>query len=390
MLDRNGFKRKNFADLQAEMETKAKELFGENVNLTLKSPLGILIWLFAWFLSKVWELAEKVYNSAFVTKAEGVQLDYLTPFYHTSREPEQYAFVTLAFTGTPHYTILEGNRYETKSGIDFALTENVELDSQGNGSGKAICLTPGVIGNVEANTITVQSEPSADVFTVTNPEKAEGGREEETDDELKKRLFNSGAGGGSATPNAILAAVLGVPGVRAANIAVNNTNEPANGLPPKSFQVYTLGGDSQAIAEAIFSKGAGGIEPFGTTSVTVEDIAGNTHTVKYTPATAIDIFSNVNVTTDSTFQANGITQIKDAIIALIGGTASDGTTYTGLNMGEDVIYSRVLTAVMGVQGVTDATVTIGTTVETQGTANIVINANEVAQIDSDKISVVVS
>lgn len=390
MLDKTGFKRKNFADLQAEMETKAKEKFGEDVNLSIKSPLGIILWLFAWFLSKAWELAEKVYNSAYVTTAEGIQLDKLTPFYNTSRNPEQSSFVLLSFTGTPNHTILEGARYETETGIDFALMENVTLDGAGNGTGEAICLVPGAIGNVEANTITVQSEPSADVLTVNNPTKAEGGRDEETDSELVNRLLSSGASYGSSTVDAILSTVLGVTGVRAANIAVNNTNAEVNGLPPKSFQVYALGGTDQTIGEAIFSKMAGGIESFGTNSVTVKDIAGNTHTVKYTPATTVDIFSTITVTTDSTFQADGSVQIKDAVIKLIGGTVQDGTVYTGLNMGDDVIYSRILSVVMSIQGVLDATVTIGKDAITQNSANIAIADNEVAQANSENISVVTS
>ena len=85
MLDGTGFKRKTYNDLQQEMDQRARELFGDDINTSERSPIGILIRLFAWFLGKSWELAEKVYNSGFVTKAEGVQLDNLTPLYNTQR-----------------------------------------------------------------------------------------------------------------------------------------------------------------------------------------------------------------------------------------------------------------------------------------------------------------
>jgi uncharacterized phage protein gp47/JayE len=390
MLDRNGFQRKNFADLKLEMETKAKELFGEDTNLSIKSPIGILIWLFAWFLAKVWELAEKVYYSGYTTKAEGIQLDYLTNRYNTSRNPEQAARVTLTFTGTPSFTITAGTRFETESGIEFAITENITLDSNGNGEGDAVSLTPGVIGNVDPNTIIVQSEPLADVLTVTNLDQAIGGRDEETDPELVARLLNSNAALGSGTPDSIVAAVLNVPGVRAANISVNNSMDIVNGQPPKSFQVFALGGESITIGDTIFSKMTGGIEAFGTTAVAVTDISGNSHTVKYTPATAVNIASNVNVVTDSTFPVDGVSQIQDAIVKVVGGTASDGTIYIGLNMGDDVIWSKMFAAVSIIPGVVDATVTVGKVTEAQGTSNILINSNEVAQIDVNDISVVVS
>jgi uncharacterized phage protein gp47/JayE len=388
LLDKYGFKRMNYSELQSELELRAKELFGEDTNLSEYSPIGIFIRLVSWFLSKTWELAEKVYNSAYITRAEGVQLDRLTAFFNTSRNPEQYATAELLITGTPNVTILEGTRFETESGIDFALTENVIIDGIGEGSGKAVSLTPGIIGNVSAGAITVQSEPSADILEVTNIEPAEGGRDVETDAELLTRLKASGASTGSGTPDAIVSSVLGIAGVRAANISVNNESTTVNGQPPHSNAVYVLGGEGQIIADTLF-KHYVGLQFYGTQSYTVKDISGNNHTISYTPATQVNIFSAVTLTTDNTFTTTGVSAVKDSIVRIIGGSSSDGTLYVGLNMGEDVIYSKILAAVMGVQGVVDATVTIGKSAGTQGASNLAINTSEVAQIDADNIMVTV-
>ncbi|WP_416730312.1 baseplate J/gp47 family protein [Fictibacillus sp. JL2B1089] len=388
MLDRFGFRRKNYAELQTEMEERAKTLFGEDANLSERSPLGIFIRLFSWFISKTWELAEKVYNSAFITKAEGIQLDRLTAFFNTSRNPEQFAIVDLSFSGVPNSILLEGTRFETESGIDYALTENVTLDLNGLGNGSAVCLTAGIVGNVPSGSIIVQSEPSADIYDVTNPLASQGGRDEETDAELLARLKSSGANVGSGTPDAIVSSVLGIAGVRAANISVNNANTTVNGQPPHSNAVYVLGGEGQIIADTLFNHYVG-LQFFGTDSYVVKDISGNSHTISFTPATQITIFSNVTLTTDNTFTTTGVTEVKDSIVRIIGGASSDGTLYVGLNMGEDVIYSKILAAVMGIQGVVDATVTIGMSAGAQGTSNLAINTSEVAQIDADNILVTV-
>jgi uncharacterized phage protein gp47/JayE len=389
-LDKFGFSKPNQADLKADMETRSKELYGDDVNLSPKSFIGITLGLFSWFLSKVWELAEKVYHSGHVSEAEGVQLDYLTPFYNTSRKPEQYAEVELTFTGTPNFTIYADTRFETESGIDFALKTDVVLDATGYGIGEAVSLSPGLVGNVLNDTITVQSEPSADVLTVNNVLEASGGREEETDSELSNRLLGSDGGGGSGTINSIISDVLSVSGVRAANISVNNTmTDSADGIPPKSYQVYALGGDDQDIAEAIF-KNYTGIRAFGTTLIPVLDIAGNTHTIGFTRATAVDIFATITITTDNTFEADGITQIKDAIISVIGGTSSNGTLFVGLNMGDDVIRFQIEKAIGQIQGVIDASVTIGKAVDAQTTSNIAIESNEVAQLNASNVSVVIA
>lgn len=386
MLDRTGFRRKNYAELQEEINERAKELFGEDVNLSERSPLGIFIRLISWFLSKMYELAEKVYNSGFITKAEGVQLDRLTAFFNTSRNPEQFATVELTFIGTPNAVIPEGRRFETESGIDFAMTENVTLDSGGLGAGTAVCLTAGVVGNVPDSTITIQSEPSADLSDVTNIMGATGGREVETDAELLKRLQGSGANTGSGTPDAIVSEILAVQGVRAANIVINSESTTVNGIPPHSNAVYVLGGDPQDIANTLF-KHYVGLQFYGSAFYYVNDISGNSHKIGFTPATSVAVYIDVEVDTDSTFRADGPTQIKDAIVKIIGGTASDGTIYVGLNMGQDVIYSKILAAVIGIQGVNDAVVTLGKEELNKTAANVVIANSEVAQTSYQNVTV---
>ena len=387
-LDRNGFKRKNYAEIYAEMEVKARESFGDDINMSERSPLGILIRLFSWALAKVWELAEKVYNSGFITKAEGVQLDNLTPFFNTKRNTEQAAVVELLFTGTPGYTITAGKQYTTPNDIYFVLTEDVILDVDGTGEGQAVCMDVGVVGNVPANTITVQAEPDTDVLTVNNPKASEGGRDYETDVELLNRLLDSSAGSGSGTANAIRAAVLAVPGVRAATVIENYENVTVDGNDPKSIHVYVLGGDPDDIAEAIFSKKAAGIKPMGAEVVTVIDDSGEPQTVRFDFAIEVQIYVEVDVTTTVAFPVDGATRVKDEIVKLIGGTASDGTIYVGSQMGEDVFVSQLTRAVFVIPGIVDASIRIGKAAGTLGTSNIVIQPNEVAQTGPNKVTVI--
>jgi uncharacterized phage protein gp47/JayE len=323
-----------------------------------------------------------------VSEAEGVSLDYKTIEFNTSRNPEQYAETTLFITGTPSYTVLAGTRFETSKGIDYALKEDLTLDVSGNGTGEAVSLLPGIIGNTGTATITVQSEPSVDILTVTNNIDATGGREEETDDELRSRLLKSGGSNGSGTTNAILADVLATTGVRAASIVVNNTAAAVSGQPAHSNHVFALGGDGQTIADALF-KNYVGLQFYGSNTFGVKDISGNSHTIGYTPATQANIYAIVTLVTNNTFQADGVTQVKDAIVKIIGGVASDGTIYTGLSMGDDVIYSRILSTIMSIQGVVDTTLKIGTAANPTGTTNIVIANNVVAQAAFANITVTV-
>lgn len=388
MLDGTGFKRKTYNELQQEMDQRARELFGDDINTSERSPIGILIRLFAWFLGKSWELAEKVYNSGFVTKAEGVQLDNLTPLYNTQRIAEQSARVTLSFTGTPNYTILTGTQFATENDILFTLTEDVTLDSLGSGTGIAYAVETGASGNVLANTITVQAEPDVDVLTVNNPENATGGREEETDSELVNRLLDSSAAGGSGTGNSIRARLLGVTGVRAASVIENNTMSVVDGNDPKSIHVYVLGGDSQDVAEAIFEKKSAGIGTNGAEIVNVEDASGNNQVIKFDYAVEVPIYVNADITTNNAYPVDGAAQVQDAIIRYIGGLAADGTEYNGLGMGDDVVWSKLVQTILSqVEGIEDVTLTIGKTAGNLSAANIAIEAEEVAQTDVSKVVV---
>lgn len=387
MLDRYGFKRKNYADLLTDMDVKARELFGDDINTSERSPLGILIRLFAWFLAKTWELAEKVYNSGFITKAEGVQLDYLTPFFNTKRNPERASIVLLAFTGTPAHTIVEGTQFTTESNIYFVITEDVTLDVDGTGEGQAVAMEPGITGNVLPNTITVQAEPDADVLTVTNPEAATGGRDKESDGELLSRLLDSTAAQGSATADAIRAAVTSVPRVRAASVIENNSDRVVNGNEPKSIHVYVLGGEVADVAQAIYSKKAAGIATNGVEQTIIQDASGNDQTIKFDYATEVNIYASIALTTNAAFPADGVAQVQNAIVKVIGGLATDGTEYAGLGMGEEVYLSQLIAAVHSIAGVVNATIEIGEAPETLSPSNITIDPQEVAQTAFNQIEV---
>ena len=85
-LTERGFLRPSYADLLDAFEVKAKELFGSTGNLSVRSPLGIFLRIFAWFAGLTWQLAEDVYNSGFIDTAVGVSLARLGAFI-ASRSP---------------------------------------------------------------------------------------------------------------------------------------------------------------------------------------------------------------------------------------------------------------------------------------------------------------
>lgn len=389
MLDAKGFKRPTYAEIFAEMEAEAKAKFGDNVNMSERSVLGIMFRIVAWFLAKGWQIVEKVYYSAYVNTAEGVQLDRLGPYVGIQRKLATWATGTIQLNGTPGHTEPAGFRVETPAGVVFETVEDITLDASGVGTGEIRALEPGTIGNVAAGTITVISNPNANITSVTNPAPTAGGQNKETDQEFRERFVQSTAGGGAATIDSIRSALLRTPGVRAAVVIENNTmTTDAAGRPPKSFEAYVLGGVAEDIGQTILNTKAAGIEPYGTESVVVNDISGNPHTIRFSYAEEVQIHVRVTVRTNNQYPVDGDVQVESAIIRYIGGEDYDGQLYVGLNMGDDVIHSRIIAAVYKVAGIEDAIVELSTDGMNWVQTNVAIDQQQVAQTSHTVITVV--
>ncbi|MED4455895.1 baseplate J/gp47 family protein [Metabacillus fastidiosus] len=388
-LNKDGFTKKTYADIINEMEAKAKELFGENINTRSYTPLGIILRIVAWFLAGLWDGLEKVYNSRFIKKAEGVSLDYHGGNQNLPRNPADYSYVRLAFTGKPNYVIGIEERFNTKSGIYFMLIESVTLDVSGNGSGEAVSVETGRLNDVAANTIVEQAEPIEEIYTVINPEPSRGGADREEDHMYKQRLLQSNEGSGKSTPNAIITALLNTPSVRAVNVIFNNTNEiDVDGNPPKSVHAYVLGGTKENIAASLLDSVAGGIETVGQQQVVVQDLSGEDHLFRFDYAEVLQIYVRLAITPNSNFNVNDIEQIKSNIIKKIGGVDIDGTIQNGLKMGEDVILSQLYGIAYQVNGIEDVTIEIGTSKESLSTTNIIISQPQIVETNVSLIEVI--
>ncbi|WP_438347291.1 baseplate J/gp47 family protein [Paenibacillus sp. FA6] len=386
MLDRTGFKRRRFEDLFAEMNDKAKETFGEKVNTSERSPLGIILRIFAWFLSKLWVTAEDVYNNSYINSAEGSSLDRLGPHVGITRVLDQYARGTVQLTGTSGHTLAQGFRVATETKVYFDTTEDITFDSTGIATVPVEAVEAGQAGNVAAGSIIVIVNPTPDVTGVTNIVPATAGREKMTDLEFRDLFTQSVAGGGAATIDALIGALLRINSVRAATVIQNYSNEPdVAGRPPHTYQCYVLGGDDDEIAQAIFSTGAGGIESYGDIVKTVLDIGGYGHEVKFSRAEEVILQVFVNLTTNEQYPADGDEQIRSAIVRYIGGE-DGGSYYSGLSMGASAVYKKLVSVIDQIEGIEDFTLKMGKD-DVLEEDNVTLERYQVAQISAKDIVV---
>lgn len=394
-ITENGFNRKTREDIVNDMEQAAKNKWGNDVNLSSKSPLGILIALVSWPLALIWMALEGVYNSSWINTATDQQLNNVVEYMGLTRSPAKKATGTVTFSGDENTEIPPEFKVETggSDSVVFETTndENEVIDSSGTIDIEVQAVEAGEDGNVPANTIDKITNPISGLDSVDNESETAGGQDRETDSELRERYKESTDRPGGSTANSIRANILEKTDATACIVLENTTNEDdanGNGLNAKSFEAITYGGTEQDIADAIFEKKPAGMEAFGEISVNVTDDAGLTKTVDFSRATGVDIYVDIEIETDNKFPSDGDTQIKDKIIEYIGGNNSEDEYKNGLSIGNDVIYTQLYNKIYSVDGVTDVpTLNIDTSDDPTGTSNITIDFREVALTDTGKVDI---
>lgn len=385
-LTPQGFKRKKYDDIIADMEASARNLFGENVNLSERGPLGLLIRLVAWFLGILWQLAENVYNSGFIDTAEGAQLDNVIKYGGISRRKAEKAKGTITITGDEGAIIPRGFKVATSGGIVFETMKEASIPAAGEVDISIEAVEAGTNGNVPAGTITEIVNPIPGVESVTNELATKGGRNTETDSELQNRYFLSLSAAGASTIDSIRAALLRTEGVRAANVVENNSMQTdPDGRPPKSIECYVLGGKPKDIAQTILDYKAAGIETYGKETEIVKDISGTDREIKFSYADVVPIYVKITLATDAKFPTDGEKQIIKKLTEYIGGEDADGNIYAGLNMGQKVVYTKLIDIIYNVPGVIDLDLEISKDDQVYVKQNIDTAINEVAETDSAKV-----
>lgn len=379
-----GFRRTTYAELLDALEYKARELFGSKANMTVRSPLGIFLRIFAWMLNLLFATLEDVYNSRFIDTAVGSSLYNLGRAIGLRLLGAQKAVGYLTFEGDDGVDVPEGFLTETTAGAQYITLRSGTI-RDGSVTLPASAVFPGPDGNTPEGTIKTITNPKLGIQSVINAKPFEGGRNTETDAEFRERYYLSVDFAGGVNIDAIVAEVYeSVEAVIAVTGEENDTDfESESGLPPHSFEVVAYGGLDEDIAKAIFKRKAAGVQTFGNTSVAVVSASGKTYDIHFSRPMPVKVWVQVtDLVTDSHFPLDGVEQIKRNLVAFIG-----GNTRGGLNIGQPVIQVTLPTEVLKVPGVVDFNLRISADGEHFGWENIEIAARQKAVTEEGMVSV---
>lgn len=387
MLTKTGFKRQRTADYLPIIEEQARDLFGEDADLSDRTPLGKFIHLQAQQRAEDNEQLEMVYNARFVDTSEGAPLEANVKRVITrKRWIKATGEVIVNLDKGANINI--GDLFRTKYNVYFKALEAIDAVEDGNYRVDVEALEYGAIGNVEPGDISVIVNPQSGINSVTNTDAFFNGQDEETDEELQDRYYDSLGKVGFRRVESIEANVLDeVEGVRAAIAIENDTNvEDAEGRPPHSVETVVLGGLDEDVAMAIFRKKGGGIQAYGSTVYNFTDSRGITHEIGFTRATTVVVHVRVYVEKSNQYPLNGDELVIGQVVKYIGGTY-DSILHHGVGMSKDVVCTKAEARVLSIDGVEDVRVEFSLDGNTYEPKNVAIAFPEVAETDESKIEV---
>jgi len=375
-ISETGFNRKRLDELLSELNGAMQAIFGLNFNISPESPDGQINGVISESNANLWEIANEAYDAFNPSAATGITLSNLVQMNGITRLAATNSRASLTITGTANITIPSGSQVSTSdTGSVFITESELVLDGAGNGVVFANAFLTGPVIAL-AVTLTVIDNPVTGWDTVTNGADATLGTNEETDVDLRARRERSVSKTAQAIVDAMFAAIANIDGVTAVTVLENDTDiVDANGLPPHSTQAIVVGGDDAEIAESIFLKKAAGITPFGTTTVPVLDSQSISHDISFSRPAEVDIFVEVDLTTDSDYPSNGDDLVKQAIVDYANGILVPGR---GFPLGEDVIFTRLYTPINSVQGHFIADLQVGLVAPASGTSNLPILITEIS------------
>ena len=250
-------------------------------------------------------------------------------------------------------------------------------------------------GPVQASafSLVVIDTPVGGLASVRNQKDADIGQNIETDTELKIRREEELQKAGAATVEAIRAEVSALDNVTAVVVFQNNTDiVDLEGRPPHSVEVVVQGGDDDEIALEIFETVAAGIETVSSsmtpTVIFVTDSQGFSQLIRFSRPTEVEIHLEVDLTVDANFfPANGVALAENNLV----------TFGNSLGIGRKVItIPELLCALRGdptlgldsIPGITDVVIRIGTAPSPTLDNNIPIAADEIADFDTARTTVI--
>lgn len=307
-----------------------QQIYGTDAYLEPDSKDGQLVALIALALHDANNTAIACYQSFSPATSYGAALARNVKLNGITRHAATSSTVDVTLTGAAGTTITNGSVKDV-NGITWNLPSVVSIGINGTVTVTATCSVSGAVAAIVGSVTTINT-PTLGWTSANNATAASIGSPVETDSQLRLRQSQSVALP-SLTPFAALdGAIANISGVSRHKLYENDTGDTdSNGLPPHSISAIVDGGDVTEIGSIIYSKKGQGVATYGSTSVTVSDVYGNPHVIKFSRPSNVPVYVSITIKAFNGYTTQTGENIKSAITDYI----------NSLTIGDDVLLSRI-------------------------------------------------
>jgi hypothetical protein len=324
--------------------------FGGNLNPGLSTPQGQLATSLAAIVAARYDEFVALTNAVDPAFAAGRMQDGIARIYFITRLPALPTIVEAACTGLPGVVIAAGAAAQATDGTLYHCTGTVTIPVGGSVAAQFAAAITGPIACPAGSLTTIyQAVPGWD--TIINAADGVLGVNVETRAAFEARRGQSVAKNSAGMLTSILGSVLGVPGVLDAYATENPSASAATiggvSIAAHALYVAVTGGDSLAVATAIWRKKPPGCAYAGNTTVTVTDTNSGyslplpTYAVTFEIPAATAVKFAVRIVNSAAVPSNALALIQAAIIAAFAG--ADGGPRA--RIGSAIYASRFYAAV---------------------------------------------
>lgn len=322
------------ADVLAGVQSDYNAAFGGGLNPALNTPQGQLATSTTAVIASANDTFAEFVNQVDPDTNDGFMQDAIARIYFLDRSPGAPTAVQCNCVGALGTVIPVGALARDTSGNSYVCTQAGTISVSGTVSLPFANVALGPIP-CPSDSVTIIYQAISGWDSIDNPLPGVLGQNVETAAEFRVRRQQSVALNAHGSLPSIYAAVFDLPDVIDVyatentsdnTVSFGSTNYP---LLPHSLYVAVVGGDADAIANAIWTKKDVGANYNGNTSVTVTDPSGYspplpTYVVKFEIPPSLPIKFAVQIAASPSLPANIVALVQQAIITSFNGL--DGST----------------------------------------------------------------
>lgn len=319
------------------------------------------------------------FNELSVYTATGSNLNAITSHLGMTWEKEKKAVGKITVTAEIGTQIPQAWGVETKSGVKFVTLNTSTIATTARETEiEVIALEGGTDGNVSSGAITEQTEILTGVISINNKLNTLGGKDLETDTELRERYLKRLDRKSSFTTEGIKNYILQNTNVKKCQVIENDTDTfDSDGRLAHSYECICYGDTNDNILKALYEYKIAGIRTVGAITKNFDEISvGFTRPTEKTVFLKVEIQGIKEVWRDE-FKKN----IKDIYLKYIDEVEPNSTIYLYKIIGE--IYKNV-------SGIKTLRIKLGDVKYNEREQDYKLSNKEVAVANADDITIEVN